>query len=125
MSRVRGLAIAALVSAAAATTPATALQGQRAEPTFEEQLRENQRRLETIRRERSTQEQELERLAAAVDRLARVDATLAQVVDLKFFCGFTFAEIGAMRGQSERTVQRHWEKARLFLHDAIGPGGPL
>jgi RNA polymerase sigma factor (TIGR02999 family) len=71
------------------------------------------------------EEQELERLAAAVDRLARVDATLAQVVDLKFFCGFTFAEIGAMRGQSERTVQRHWEKARLFLHDAIGPGGPL
>ena len=59
------------------------------------------------------------RLGEAVDGLALVDPLLAQVVDLKFFCGFTFAEIAAMRGLSERTVQRHWEKARLFLHDAI------
>jgi len=40
-------------------------------------------------------------------------------VDLKFFCGFSFAEIGAMRGLSERTVQRHWDKARLYLHEAM------
>jgi len=31
---------------------------------------------------------------------------LAEVVDLKFFCGFWFAEIAGMRGLSERTVQR-------------------
>lgn len=47
-----------------------------------------------------------------------------EVVDLRFFCGFTFAEIAAMRGLSERTVQRHWEKARLYLHDAIQDAGP-
>ena len=41
------------------------------------------------------------------------------MVDLKFFCGFSFAEIAAMRGVSERTVQRQWEKARIYLH------GPL
>jgi len=64
------------------------------------------------------------RLGEAVDGLALVDPLLAQVVDLKFFCGFTFAEIAAMRGLSERTVQRHWEKARLFLHDAIQDAGP-
>lgn len=63
----------------------------------------------------------LARIGEAVDALARVDPLLAQVVDLKFFCGFSFAEIAAMRGLSERTVQRHWEKARLYLHDAIGP----
>ena len=63
------------------------------------------------------------RLGEAVDGLAQVDPELAQVVDLKFFCGFTFAEIAAMRGLSERTVQRHWEKARLFLHDAIQDAG--
>jgi RNA polymerase sigma factor (TIGR02999 family) len=63
---------------------------------------------------------QLDRLGAAVDALARVDPLLAQVVDLKFFCGFSFAEIAAMRGLSERTVQRHWEKARLFLHEEIG-----
>jgi RNA polymerase sigma factor (TIGR02999 family) len=66
----------------------------------------------------------LARIGDAVDELARVDPLLAQVVDLKFFCGFSFAEIAAMRGLSERTVQRHWEKARLYLHDAIEDAGP-
>jgi hypothetical protein len=29
-------------------------------------------------------------------------------------------EIAAMRGVSERTVQRDWNKARLFLHHSLG-----
>jgi RNA polymerase sigma factor (TIGR02999 family) len=61
----------------------------------------------------------LARLGDAVDALARVDPMLAEVVDLSFFCGFSFAEIAAMRGLSERTVQRHWRKARLFLHEEM------
>ena len=61
----------------------------------------------------------LARLGDAVEALARVDPLLAQVVDLKFFCGFSFAEIAAMRGVSERTVQRHWKEARLFLHEEV------
>jgi RNA polymerase sigma factor (TIGR02999 family) len=64
-------------------------------------------------------EHELQELSDALDDLATVDAALAEVVDLKFFCGFSFAEIGAMRGVSERTVQRYWEKARLYLHRTI------
>ena len=39
----------------------------------------------------------------------------AGVVDLKYFCGFTFDEIAAQRGTSMRTVMRDWEKARLIL----------
>ena len=66
----------------------------------------------------------LARLGDAIDALGTVDPVLAQVVDLKFFCGFSFAEIAAMRGLSERTVQRHWEKARLFLHEEIADDGP-
>jgi RNA polymerase sigma factor (TIGR02999 family) len=62
---------------------------------------------------------ELDRLSEALDELAGVDAALAELVDLKFFCGFSFAEIGAMRNVSERTVQRDWNKARLFLHDTL------
>ncbi len=62
---------------------------------------------------------ELTRIGDALDELATVDSPLAQVVDLKFFCGFSFAEIAAMRGVSERTVQRHWEKARIYLHGLI------
>jgi RNA polymerase sigma factor (TIGR02999 family) len=61
----------------------------------------------------------LARIGEAVDGLAAIDPLLAQVVDLRFFCGFTFAEIAAMRGLTERSVQRHWHKARLYLHHAI------
>ena len=64
-------------------------------------------------------EKELVQIGAALDDLAQADASLAQVVDLKFFCGFSFAEIAAMRGVSERTVQRQWEKARIYLHRTI------
>lgn len=67
----------------------------------------------------------LERISDALDELGKVDAALAELVDLKFFCGFSFAEIGAMRGVSERTVQRDWEKARIYLHHALGDAAPL
>jgi RNA polymerase sigma factor (TIGR02999 family) len=63
--------------------------------------------------------QELSRIGDALDELATVDAELAEIVDLKFFCGFSFAEIAAMRGVSERTVQRNWEKGRIYLHRTI------
>ncbi len=63
--------------------------------------------------------EELTRISAALDELAAVEPELAQLVDLKFFCGFTFLEIAGMRGVTERTVQRHWEKARLYLHHAL------
>jgi RNA polymerase sigma factor (TIGR02999 family) len=59
------------------------------------------------------------RLSEAVDRLLGTDAALAELVELKFFCGFSFAEIAAMRGVSERTVQRDWQKARLLLHGEL------
>ena len=55
----------------------------------------------------------------ALDALAATDPHLAEIVELKFFCGFGFAEIAVMRGVSERTVQRDWAKARLFLHSSL------
>jgi RNA polymerase sigma factor (TIGR02999 family) len=64
-------------------------------------------------------ELELKRISDALDELASVDGALAELVDLKFFCGFSFAEIGAMRAVSERTVQRDWNKARMYLHDVL------
>ena len=50
---------------------------------------------------------ELTRLSDALDELAGIEPELAQVVDLKFFCGFSFVEIAAMQDVSERTVQRN------------------
>ena len=61
----------------------------------------------------------LTRLSDALDDLATVDARLARVVDLKFFCGFSFTEIAAMCGVSERTAQRDWDKARIYLHQVL------
>jgi RNA polymerase sigma factor (TIGR02999 family) len=62
---------------------------------------------------------DLSQLSDALDELAAVDARLARIVDLKFFCGFSFGEIAAMQDVSERTVQRDWEKARIYLHQAL------
>jgi len=58
-------------------------------------------------------------LNEALDALAVAEPALAELVELKFFCGFGFAEIAAMRGVSERTVQRDWSKARIFLKSAL------
>lgn len=62
---------------------------------------------------------ELDKLGSALDELAAVDPMLADIVDLKFFCGFTVPEIAAMKQVSERTVERSWQKARLFLHRTV------
>jgi RNA polymerase sigma factor (TIGR02999 family) len=70
--------------------------------------------------DRTTDDKELSRIGDALDQLAALDPALVRIVDLKFFCGFTFTEIGGMTGQSERTIQRLWEKARIYLHGAIG-----
>ena len=58
-------------------------------------------------------------LSEALDSLAVAEPALAELVELKFFCGFGFAEIATMRGVSERTVQRDWAKARIFLRSAL------
>lgn len=66
--------------------------------------------------EQAAESVELQRLSEALERLATMEPRLAQVVDLKYFAGFSCGDIGAMWGVSERTVQRDWEKARLFLY---------
>ena len=63
----------------------------------------------------------LVRISDALDELAQAEPSLAEVVDLKFFCGFSFAEIAAMKGLCERTIQRDWERARIYLHRSIRP----
>lgn len=65
------------------------------------------------------QPESLEQLGDAVAELTRLDPALAELVDMHFFCGFTFAEIANLRGISERTVQRDWRKARLLLQHAL------
>jgi len=67
----------------------------------------------------------LTRISDGLEELAKVDPQLAQLVDLKFFCGFSFQEIAGMRQVCERTVRRDWEKARLYLNRAMREEGSL
>jgi RNA polymerase sigma factor (TIGR02999 family) len=76
-------------------------------------------RLRTDPGDHAANHPELTAISDALDELSTVDPALAEVVDLKFFCGFSFAEIAAMRGVSERTVQRQWDKARIYLHGSL------
>jgi RNA polymerase sigma factor (TIGR02999 family) len=69
--------------------------------------------------EEAADDRELTRIGEALDELAQIDPSLVEVVDMKFFCGFTFAEIAAMKNLSERTIQRQWDKARIYLHRKI------
>ena len=62
---------------------------------------------------------EVERLNDALGELEAIEPELARLVDLRYFCGFTFAEVGALFGVTERTAQRQWDRARLFLRRAL------
>jgi RNA polymerase sigma factor (TIGR02999 family) len=72
--------------------------------------------------ERYADANELSKISDALEELAKVEPDLATLVDLKFFCGFSFTEIASMQMLSERTVQRKWEKARIYLHHSLRGG---
>ncbi|MEK8032113.1 ECF-type sigma factor [Ideonella sp. DXS29W] len=64
-------------------------------------------------------EDEVLRVHEALDELASSDARVAQVVQMRYFGGLSEAEIAECLGVTERTVQRDWQKARLFLSLAL------
>ena len=51
----------------------------------------------------------------ALLRLAALDARQAQVVEFRFFAGYTEEETAAALGIGLRTVKRDWAKARSWL----------
>ena len=65
------------------------------------------------------QEDEVLRVHEALDELAGVDERLGKVVEMRYFGGLTEVEIAECLGVTERTVQRDWQKARLFLSMAL------
>ena len=64
-------------------------------------------------------ESEILRIDDALTELARLDARLAQVVEMRYFGGLNDLEIAAALGLTDRTVRRDWEKARLLLAAAL------
>jgi RNA polymerase sigma factor (TIGR02999 family) len=63
-------------------------------------------------------------LADALDALARIDARPAQVIEMRFFGGFTVEETAEALGISERTVINDWNSARAWLHGELTRRGP-
>ena len=62
---------------------------------------------------------EILRVDEAMQQLAVADRRLHDVVELRYFGGLSEVEIAAILGVTERTVQRDWAKARLFLSSAL------
>ena len=58
-------------------------------------------------------------LDEALQRLALVDARLAQVVECRFFAGLTESETAAALSISQRTVAREWVMAKAWLFQEL------
>lgn len=56
----------------------------------------------------------------ALEVLAKVDARLVQVVEMRYFGGLTDIEIGQALGVTDRTVRRDWDRARMLLAGLLG-----
>lgn len=54
-------------------------------------------------------------LGQCLERLARLDSRLADLVDCRFFGGLSNQETAQALGMSLRTVERQWLKARVYL----------
>ena len=59
------------------------------------------------------------RVHDALEELAKLDARMAQVVEMRYFGGMSEPEIAEALSVGERTVRRDWVKARLFLAEAL------
>ena len=55
-----------------------------------------------------------------LDKLAERDATMADVVKLRYFAGFSVAETAQALEVSPRTVNRHWTAAQAWLRVQLG-----
>jgi RNA polymerase sigma factor (TIGR02999 family) len=55
----------------------------------------------------------------ALNRLAAFDPRQAAILELHFFAGLTFDEIGLELGVSARTIKRDWTMARAWMHDQL------
>jgi RNA polymerase sigma-70 factor (ECF subfamily) len=66
---------------------------------------------------------EVEVIEAALQKLARVDARAARVVEMRFFADMTDREIADILNVSDRTVRSDWRMARAWLRVELGGDG--
>jgi len=58
-------------------------------------------------------------LDEALERLAAIDPVRAELVQLRYFAGFSEGDAAAALGISRATASRYWTYARAWLHRAI------
>ena len=68
------------------------------------------------------EDEDVVRLGEALQRLARLDPNLAQLIDCRFFAGMTEEETAKVLGVSDRTVRRWWLQARAWVHKEMDAG---
>jgi RNA polymerase sigma factor (TIGR02999 family) len=59
-------------------------------------------------------------LDEALNRLAKLDPTKSQIVELRYFGGLSEQEAAEVVGLPYRTAQREWRKARGWLYRELG-----
>jgi RNA polymerase sigma factor (TIGR02999 family) len=64
-------------------------------------------------------EREVVRVHEALEELAAIDERLMRVVEMRYFAGMTEEQCAEALGLSRRSVARDWEKARMFLAQAL------
>lgn len=64
-------------------------------------------------------EAEILHIHEALLALEQAEPRLAQVVEMRYFGGYSEPEIAEVLGVTERTVRRDWDKARLLLMRAL------
>jgi len=60
-------------------------------------------------------------LNEALERFAAIEPLKAELVQLRYFAGFSEEEAAAALGISRATASRHWAYARAWLIDALDP----
>ena len=64
-------------------------------------------------------DERLVQLDEAMQRLAALNPRLTQVVECRFFGGYSEQDAARILGVSDRTVRRDWIKARAWLYQAL------
>ncbi len=68
--------------------------------------------------------EELVRVSDALLELQKIDPELAELVDMRYFGGYTESEIAELQEVTERTIRRRWDKARAWLYVALNDTPP-
>jgi len=61
----------------------------------------------------------------ALKELAEIDPRMSQIVELRFFGGFTVDEAAKVMGISPRTLKSDWQVARIWLKEQLEEGGEV